>query len=158
VESWERASRMEICFYSKSPDYGGLSNFDQRGSFVIDGLTWPTVEHYYQAQKFDDPELRRRIRTEKTALATKKLAQSHSGEVRGDWDEVKEAVMRQALRAKFSQNRALRNLLLQTGEADLIHQSTMDAYWGRSADGAGLNRLGEMLMEIRAALRVDLGK
>ena len=149
---------MEICFYSKSPNYGGLSNFDQRGSFVIDGESWRTVEHYYQAQKFDDSELRRSIQKEKTALATKKLAQSHSGEVRGDWDQVKEAIMRRALRAKFSQNRALRNLLLQTGEADLIHQSSMDAYWGRSADGAGLNRLGEMLMETRAALRADLGK
>jgi ribA/ribD-fused uncharacterized protein len=149
---------MEICFHSKSPDYGWLSNFDQRGSFIIDGESWRTVEHYYQAQKFADPDLRRRIQAEKTAIATKKLAQSHAGQVREDWDQVKETVMRRALGAKFGQSRVLRNLLLKTGETILVHQSSSDAYWGRSADGAGLNRLGEILMEVREALRRDPGK
>ena len=72
---------------------------------------------------------------------------------RADWEVVKEEVMRRAIRAKFEQNRELRELLLETGDEELIHESRSDLFWGRTLDGKGENRLGLILMEIRQALR-----
>ncbi len=35
----------------RDPETGFLSNFHRAG-FTLDGAEWPTVEYYYQAQKF----------------------------------------------------------------------------------------------------------
>lgn len=144
---------LEIRFHSKSPDNGWLSNFDTRGSFSIEGATWRSVEHYYQAQKFEDPRLRSQIQNEPSAAGARKLARSRPHLVRQDWDRVKEDVMRTALRAKFGQNRTLRKSLLDTGGAALVHHSSSDPFWGRDHSGDGLNRLGDLLAEIREELR-----
>lgn len=40
---------MTIFFYNADEPYGALSNFSRYG-FMLDGLDWPTSEHYYQAQ------------------------------------------------------------------------------------------------------------
>jgi hypothetical protein len=66
---------------------------------------------------------------------------------------VKEDVMREALRAKFAQYPALRELLLTTGDAELIESTANDRYWGDGGDGTGRNRLGVLLMELRTELR-----
>lgn len=46
-----------INFYSTSDDYGDFSNFAAR-PIKVDGNTWPTSEHYFQAQKFLDEKYR----------------------------------------------------------------------------------------------------
>jgi ribA/ribD-fused uncharacterized protein len=144
---------MEIRFYSKSPVYAWLSNFAEHGGFSLEGESWKSVEHYYQAMKFPNPDLRRRIRSADTPLKARKTASNRDLAPRPDWDAVKEGVMREALHAKFGQNRRLRKLLLETGEADLVHESSSDLYWGRTSEGEGLNRLGELIEEVRAELR-----
>ena len=42
---------MPIYFYSKSKEFGRLSNFSLHG-FELDGAFWPTVEHYFQGRSF----------------------------------------------------------------------------------------------------------
>lgn len=44
-----------IYFYSEKDQYGEFSNF-YPSSFIINGISYPTVEHYFQAQKFLGPE------------------------------------------------------------------------------------------------------
>jgi ribA/ribD-fused uncharacterized protein len=99
-----------IYFNSKDRVYGWLSNF-YSGGFEEDGLYWPTVEHYFQAQKFDEPgqELyREQIRTCGGPLKAKQLGKTKDFKIRSDWDKevggivVKEQVMLHALRLKFS--------------------------------------------------------
>jgi len=63
--------------------------------------------------------------------------------------------MRDALRAKFTQHSSLRSLLLHTGDAELIEHTKNDRYWGDGGDGTGKNRLGQLLMELRAKLRTE---
>lgn len=41
--------RDPICFYSRSGAYSEFSNFAPFG-FEADGVFWPTMEHYFQAQ------------------------------------------------------------------------------------------------------------
>ena len=40
-----------INFYSVSEEYGCFSNFSPH-RIKLDGKTWPTSEHYFQARKF----------------------------------------------------------------------------------------------------------
>lgn len=61
--------------------------------------------------------------------------------------------MREAVRAKFRAHADLRAELLATGDEELIENAPGDYYWGCGADGSGKNRLGQILMEVRAELR-----
>ncbi len=38
-------------YYENEVPYGCFSNFSAH-SVVLKGVTWPTTEHYFQAQKF----------------------------------------------------------------------------------------------------------
>lgn len=49
----------KILFYKVNEPYGVFSNFYKCG-FFIDDEYWPTVEHFFQAQKFDDEALRKK--------------------------------------------------------------------------------------------------
>jgi predicted NAD-dependent protein-ADP-ribosyltransferase YbiA (DUF1768 family) len=42
---------VEIRFSRRCPRYRAFSNFS-RHAIVVHGVRWPTVEHFYQAQKF----------------------------------------------------------------------------------------------------------
>lgn len=74
--------------------------------------------------------------------------------LRPDWEQVKTAVMEEVVRAKFTQNPDLAALLLSTGDAELIEGNTWgDTCWGVDLrTGRGENRLGRILMKVRAEL------
>lgn len=143
-----------IDFYSTKDPYGEFSNF---AAFPIEvgGKVWPTSEHYFQAQKFagtpDEEELRAIESPMKVALAGRERTRPF----RSDWDEVRDDVMRTALRAKFTQHEDLRRLLLGTGDAELVEHTKNDSYWGDGGDRTGGNMLGKLLMELREALRAE---
>ena len=142
-----------IKFCSKSDEYFEFSNF-YRSPFSVVGKVWKTVEHFYQAAKFipTDPGWAEEIRQAETPGEAKKLGRSEEHEMRSDWDEAKETIMRVALEFKF-QDPELRRLLLSTeGQTLVEHAPWGDAYWGDNGDGTGLNRLGELLMELRERL------
>lgn len=73
--------------------------------------------------------------------------------MRGEWEAVRLAVMKKALMAKFSQNEALKNVLLGTGSHPIVENSPRDSFWGVGKDGTGANHLGRLLEEVREALR-----
>lgn len=140
-----------IYFFDENHPYFELSNFSPHG-FAENGVYWPTVEHYFQAQKFPGSPHRETIRNAPGPEHAKQLGQSRACPLRPDWSGIREEVMKTALRLKFS-TPALRVLLLGTGNRELIENSPHDAYWGRGPDGKGKNRAGVLLMEIREALR-----
>ncbi len=82
-----------------------------------------------------------------------RMGRDRSHPLRRDWEDVKEGVMRRGVRLKFETHAALRAMLLDTGEEDLVEASPIDFYWGAGGDGSGKNRLGVILMELRASLR-----
>ncbi len=139
-----------LYFYTKTMPFWGLSNFAPPG-FENDGVFWPTVEHFFQAQKFESHEIRDRIRRALTPKEARTLGQSRSFPLRSDWDEVRESVMLYALRLKFKMP-AARDLLLSTYDRPLVESSPYDYYWAAGQDGTGQNRLGHLLMQVRAEL------
>ena len=149
----ENAMSEPIYFYSKTEAYAELSNFAPFG-FEEDGVYWPTVEHYFQAQKFPgegNAEIRERIRRAASPKQAKTLGRSRRHPIRTDWDDVRDEFMRHALRRKFERPE-LRALLLGTGRRPLVENSPSDSYWGAGRSCRGRNRLGELLMELRAEL------
>ena len=121
----------------------------------MDGVVWPTSEHYFLALKFEGTEHVDLIRHAPTPAKAAELGRDRQRPLRVDWESVKEEVMRKAIRAKFTQHAELRELLLSTGTRELIEHTTRDRYWGDGGgEGRGLNRLGQLLMELRSELRL----
>lgn len=149
LAAWEMAERIE--FYRAGDDYGEFSNFS-RHPIDLGGHTWPTTEHYFQAMKFEDPALRERIRNAPSPGEAARMGRRLPG-LRDDWEAVKEDVMMDALRAKFTQHDKCRRRLLQTGDAQLVEHTRNDVYWADGGDGRGKNRLGALLMQLRDELR-----
>lgn len=143
---------MTIYFYSKTDDFGFFSNFSPHG-FELDGKYWPTVEHYFQAQKFAGTNFAEQIRQARTPKEAKRLGRTRRRPLRPDWEEVKDDVMRRAVRRKFETHDDVREWLLLTAGEELVESAPGDYYWGCGADGSGLNRLGQILMELRAELQ-----
>lgn len=143
---------MAIEFYSTKDAYGGFSNFSAH-PFSLDGHRWATSEHYFQAQKFAGTPQFDAIRKANSPMIAARLGRSREFKLRRDWESVKDDVMRRAVQAKFAAHAELQQLLLSTGEEKLIEKTTTDTYWGCGSDNTGKNRLGQILMELRAALR-----
>ena len=138
-----------IEFSSKTATHKELSNF-WPAPFELGGKVWPTVEHYFQAQKFPgDPALQERIRGLPTPAGAKRVGRTKSPHFRADWDAVKEDIMLAGLRAKFAQNPSLALILKGTGDAQLREKSTSDSYWACGPNGCGRNRMGWLLHTVR---------
>ena len=140
-----------IRFYSVGDEWGEFSNFAPF-PIVLAKKTWPTTEHYFQAQKFKDPAARERVRKAKTPRLAARIGRDRKNKLRRDWESVKVQVMTDAVRAKFQQHEDLRELLMSTGEAKLVEHTSNDAYWGDGGDGSGRNMLGLVLMRVRDEL------
>lgn len=133
-------------FSSKTATYSEFSNF-YPSPFLMGVTMWPTVEHYFQAQKFPGhTNLQKAILRAATPDDAKKLGKIKSSYFRLDWDEVKEMIMLEAIQAKFEQNEDLAILLKSTGTA-LLKESTS---WKSGRNGK--NRIGELLMIVRQGL------
>ncbi|TNC80274.1 MAG: Swarming motility protein ybiA [Oleiphilus sp.] len=138
----------EIEFWDHKDENGFLSNFYESKVF-IGGRYWKTTEHYYQAMKHEGTDLYDQIWDQPTPKAAKAMARS----VACSWtDRQKVKVMREAIKAKFTQNPLLRFALLGTGNARLVEASPTDSFWGYGKAGDGVNMMGLLLMELRAEL------
>ncbi len=143
---------MTIYFYSQSEKYGCFSNFSPHG-FELDGLYWSTSEHYFQAQKFPGTPDAEKIRSVKTPKDAAKMGRERTRPLRPDWEQVKDDIMRKAVLRKFETHADIREILLSTGDAEIVENSPIDYYWGCGANGTGKNMLGIILMEVREILR-----
>jgi N-glycosidase YbiA len=142
---------MTIYFYSTRDAHGGFSNFSPHG-FTLKEVWWPTSEHYFQAQKFAGTAHEDAIRSAPTPRAAADMGRDRRRPLRADWEQVKDEVMRTAVRATFRAHADLRAELLATGDAALVEHAPGDYSWGCGADGSGKNMLGQILMEVRAEL------
>lgn len=143
---------MTIYFYSTREEYGCFSNFSTHG-FVLDDLYWSTSEHYFQAQKFIGTSHVEQIRMTKTPKDAAKMGRERTRPLRPDWEQVKDDIMRQAVLRKFETHADIREILLATGNQEIVENSAIDWYWGCGADGSGKNMLGIILMAVREKLR-----
>lgn len=143
-----------VHFYHQRKQWGEFSNF-YLAPIVLGGQTWPTSEHYFQAMKFvgTDPAWAEAIRAVASPGKAAKMGRSRDHPLRADWEAVKDGVMLDACRAKFTQHNALGATLLRTGDRALVERTKNDSYWGDGGDGSGRNMLGATLEVVRGELR-----
>jgi N-glycosidase YbiA len=147
---------MPIYFYSQREEpYGCFSNFSPHGVHS-NGKWFPTVEHYFQAMKFEGSDHAHTIRKAASPKQAKALAWRREFPLRPDWDEIRDDVMIRGVREKFTKHEKLRQLLLATGQEELVENAPGDFYWGCGADGSGENRLGKILMQVRTELASNI--
>ena len=132
--------------------YAFLSNF--AGCRInCQGIIYHSAEAAFQAAKSNDP-FDRMLVANMTPAAAKKWGRNTK--LPNCWEDVKDNIMYEVVKAKFVQNSNLRELLLKTGDAWLIEGSTWnDTYWGQ-CDGLGWNKLGEILMQVRKELHANV--
>ena len=116
-----------------------LSNFWAESPFKLEGFTWASVEHFYQANKFKrhqdfykqftiesnselskDPVLAKAAGS-KTGRHGSTVVRHRSITVDQDFLEDSDKIMERALYAKFTQNPEMKILLLATKKAKLLY-------------------------------------
>lgn len=133
-----------------------LSNFYE-SPFTFEGITYPTNEHFFQAMKTLDVKERKTIAAARTPGVAKRMGRQV--DLISSWEETKDDIMYIGLKFKFS-DPDLAQKLLATGDAELVEGTTWhDQYWGictcDKCQGAGENKLGQLLMRVRDDLREE---
>ena len=141
-----------INFYKTTERYGCFSNFS-RHYVMMDDILWQTSEHYFQAQKFVGHPHEKAIYLAPSPRVAADMGRDRSKPLRADWELVKDDIMRDVVYAKFLQNKDIQEILLSTGNANLVEHTENDNYWGDGGDGSGKNMLGKILMEVRDLIR-----
>ncbi len=134
-------------------DYRYLSNF-HHSTMTINRITWPTVEHYYQAMKTADTTMWERMARLTRPGDARVFGQLLS--MRSDWDQIKLAAMYKGLVNKFS-DPLLRTCLLTTPGYLEETNGWGDKFWGK-VNNEGENWLGYSLMYIRDRIIPNLSK
>ncbi|MGB1270465.1 MAG: NADAR family protein [Endozoicomonas sp.] len=170
-------SSTHVGFYDRNKPYYEFTNFwAPTKPLKIDGHTWRTSEHYFQACKFKrgSEEWNNICNNKTVSLSGKTYDLTHPSNVFSyiraiikvkrkalqytpdQWENIKEQVMLNALRAKAEQSPKFRELLVKTGKLPLFETSDKDEYWGTGKDHNGQNRLGVLLMKVRDELNAGL--
>ena len=136
-------------------NYPSFSNFHM-APIVFQGLTYSSSEAAFQSMKTIDYEERLQF-TQLSPSAAKKMGRKI--QLRPDWEEIKYPIMVEICYAKFTQNPALKYLLLNTGDEEIVENTTAwhDNIWGncecpKCINIKGQNLLGKALMEVRERL------
>jgi ribA/ribD-fused uncharacterized protein len=160
-----------VLFHGSDESKGEYRNFSNMSNHPIevDGIKYPSVEHYYQAMKakqFEDTEMEEKIVNAKSTKAVKAMGKKVKGFAKEIWDSKKDAVMRTGVRAKFVQHPELRKQLLETGERMIGKADARNTYWGIGTSmeseksnhpekWRGQNKLGKLLMDMRQEFKEE---
>lgn len=146
-----------IRFNRKNNYFSQFSNF-YPCEIAIDGITYKSVEAAWQAQKTLDIEERKMF---SKLLPSEAKSRGRKVNLRPDWEYVKDDLMYKICLVKFSQNEELKQLILSTGDAELIEDTTgwHDNIWGwcsceRCKNRVHQNRLGKCLMKVRETIEI----
>ena len=160
-----------VFFWGHTPKVPGrtdqscLSNWFP-AKFTVDGVAYPTTEHYMMAEKarlFGDTSICAQILTANSPGAAKSLGRKVSGFDEMLWRESRMEIVIAGNEAKFAQNEGMGELLRGTGSKVLVEASPRDRIWGigmgkdnehaqNPAHWKGLNLLGFAIMEVRERL------
>lgn len=136
-------------------------------SFEVDNVTYKTAEHWMMAKKaelFNDKEVLEKIIKANSPAEAKKLGREVKNYDDAVWLENRYEIVRQGNFYKFSQNKNLKEFLINTKDRVLVEASPVDPIWGigmasdhkdvlNPKKWRGPNLLGFALMEVRDELK-----
>lgn len=156
-----------VCFHNPDEENGYLSNW-YPSVFTVNGVQFTSMEQYMMYQKaicFDDSEIAAQILSTDDVAQIKTLGRAVSNYHDHHWNGMRQIIVYEGLKAKFSQNPEMKNMLLNTGDALLAECAVRDRIWGIGLSMTdpnrfdrdkwnGQNLLGYALMTVRNMLRV----
>ncbi|WP_269233759.1 NADAR family protein [Flavobacterium flavigenum] len=136
-------------------------------SFKVDKVTYKTAEHWMMAKKaelFQDQEILEKILEADSPAEAKKLGREVRNYDDKIWLENRFEIVKEGNLHKFSQNKALKEFLINAKDRVLVEASPVDPIWGigiasdhkdvmNPEKWKGLNLLGFALMEVRDELK-----
>ena len=97
-----------------------------------------------------------RIQAAPTPQYASKIGRNPKYQTRADWDLSKCQIMYRAIWQKFSSHLDIQQVLLDTLNVEIVEDSPVDYFWGCGIDRSGQNQLGQILMQVRSQLIVDI--
>ena len=146
---------MSIDFYKELGEFGFLANYSQHG-FFKKGIYYPTAEHYYQSQKFDDVAIRNRIIKAKTPKEASNIGRDRTLVRKDNFRDVKNFVMYEGVLEKFRQNFDIRDKLIETRNEEIREMTVKESYWGVGPNFDGENHMGKILMKVRKQIKEEI--
>jgi ribA/ribD-fused uncharacterized protein len=143
-------------YLSRSDVNEPLSSYSRHG-FELEGVFWPSVEHYFQGMKFESPADREKVRLAEHPAKARRLGRSRFRKLRKDWSQVRRVIMTRAVYTKCRTHSEVAERLLATGDVNLVESSQYDYFWGCGRDRRGHNTYGQVLMDVRRKLRQERG-
>ena len=144
-----------IEFYKEFGELGYLANYSNHG-FTKNGIFYKTVEHYYQSEKFNDPEIKNKIINADTPKEASNIGRDRSLKRIDDFKSIKNQVMFDGILEKFRQHRDIAYKLIETRNK-LIAEATIDEYyWGIGKDKSGKNVIGDILVGVRKRIKEEI--
>ena len=157
-----------VFFHLPEEPNGYLSNW-HKAPFTLDGHVYSSTEQYIMYRKckmFGDDAAAEAVLATDDCAKQQKIGREAKGYVNSIWSGQRQIIALRALTAKFSQNRDLREMLLNTGDSYLVECAHSDRIWAcgiRLNDEArhdilkwsGQNLLGFALMEVRDNLKSE---
>lgn len=144
-----------IEFYKEFGELGYLANYSNHG-FTKNGIFYKTVEHYYQSEKFDDPEIKKRIINAPTPKEASNIGRDRSNIRKENFKEIKNQVMFDGILEKFRQNRDIAYKLIETRNKKIAEATIDEYYWGIGKDKSGKNVIGDILVKVRKRIKREI--
>jgi ribA/ribD-fused uncharacterized protein len=141
-------------YVSRTDANNPLSSYSRHG-FDLEGAHWPSVEHYFQAMKFDDPKEREKVRQAANPKIARRLGRRRRVKIRKDWSKVRRVIMTRGIYTKCRTHSDVAQRLLATGDAQLVETTQYDYFWGSGRDRRGSNAYGAVLMDVRKKLQEE---
>ncbi|KAG6887753.1 hypothetical protein C0992_010854, partial [Termitomyces sp. T32_za158] len=146
-------------FFNQDTEYAGFLNHSPH-SVSFERVTYPTAAHLIEATKFlpetaHNEGVAQLIRGCADLADVYRISHAHRAAQNDEDGEAYMDRMEQVMYLKFNQHASLADLLLSTGDAQLVYDDPSDSFWGVGGTNGepGGNELGCMLEDIRARLR-----
>lgn len=137
-------------------EYNWLSNFSRLDSPLIhEDVSYPTVEHFYQAMQFQSQALRKCIAELPSKGLKKHVKQWDSSYSLEERLALRKPIMRIGIDWKFSSDNERFMVALMDTDGEYIREGNYwnDTYWGYCLKtNKGFNVLGKMIMQRRDEL------
>lgn len=146
---------MTIEFYKEFGELGYLANYSNHG-FVKNGIYYKTVEHYYQSEKFDNLEIKKKIIDASSPKEASNIGRDRNNIRIHNFKKIKNQVMYEGILEKFRQNREIAYKLIETKDATIAEATVDEYYWGIGADKTGKNNIGKILVKVREKIKREL--
>ena len=144
-----------IEFYKEFGELGYLANYSNHG-FTKNGIFYKTVEHYYQSEKFDDPEIKNRIINADTPKEASNIGRDRNLTRIDDFKSIKNQVMFDGILEKFRQHRDIAYRLIETRNKMIAEATVDEYYWGIGKDKSGKNVIGDILVKVRERIKKEI--